>query len=53
MVLADNMNSLSEEGFSGITNMSVDDLLKHSELHGLLSFVELLYIDQAEISASR
>lgn len=49
----DNADSLFEEDSSGIINMCDDNLLKHRELHGLLSAVELLYIYQTEISASR
>lgn len=52
-MLSDNVDSLFEEDSSGIINMSGDNLLKRRELHGLLAAVELLYIDQTEISASR
>ena len=47
------VDSLFEEDSFGLLNMSGDDLLKHRELHGLLSAVELLYIYQTEMSASR
>lgn len=47
------VDSLVEEDSFGILNMSGDDLLKHRQLHGLLSAVELLHIYQTELSASR
>ena len=53
LVWTDNVDLLFEEDVFGIINMLSDDLPKLRELNRLVAPVELVYIYQTKISASR